>query len=765
MCDIVKRFFDEKLTTFSLKHKSKKPPPEGWRALTAGDNDIENFNKLPANVGIVLGDVSGGLVDIDLDRLSAVKVAPYFLPATGWVFGRKSKPNSHWVYRVPEAGQKVKYECRYLVGKNNEPKGVFVEYRGNGCYTVFPPSAHEDPPHEQIEFSQFDGIGKSTREELLIACQWIFATAVLAECYKEGSRQDVIMALTGTLLHGGKSITEIKNMVAAICDATGDREYNQRVGAMNSTHLKWQRGERVTQWGSLVGLIGEEPVKAVADVLGLKKGSAEPTTQIEDEKNDTGVAASFVKSCARNQLLYIPMREKFFVYEDGLWHEDDGDVKTERLFDRFIMADIRSLRTDPNIPAKVMNSEVAFLLKYRNDSNIKKTIRRVRTLLDVPPNLLDANNDLIGVRNGVYNMRTGTLEEPKPEHYITQRSNVMFDAKAKCPKFKAFLHMIFEGDEELIHYIQAIMGYMLTGHVDRQEFYIFWGEGQNGKSTLINFIRHMLGSLATGLMDSTLFENTGANAEYDIASCSGKRLVIGDEMESGSRLNARMLKRLTGDKIKKTRDIYEKAFDFDVRFKLVIICNKKPRIDVYDEAIKRRVRFIPFNYRIPDEMRVLDFDGKLLAEEASGILNFMLEGAKVYMAGQIVEPKTLTRATKGYFKGQDSVDEFIEFGGIARNPDLSVGIGVFYDRYREYCEDAGLDTLGKKELTAILLKLGYTQDRTASKRVWKGLGLADVARSAQAFQSFTASNPKLKKLLGVEAAMTNDKSPPCFHKV
>src|SRR5215470_9135621 len=85
-----------------------------------------------------------------------------------------------------------------------------------------------------------------------------------------------------------------------------------------------------------------------------------------------------------------------------------------------------------------------------------------------------------------------------------------------------------------------------------------------------------------------------------------------------------------------------KTFDMDVHFKLVIVCNKKPRIDVYDEAIKRRVRFVPFDYRIPDEMRVLDFNGKVLAEEASGILNFMLEGAKVYMAGKIVEPKSLT---------------------------------------------------------------------------------------------------------------------------
>jgi hypothetical protein len=41
---------------------------------------------------------SGGLTDIDLDCREAVTIGPMLLPASNNVFGRASKPCSHWLY-------------------------------------------------------------------------------------------------------------------------------------------------------------------------------------------------------------------------------------------------------------------------------------------------------------------------------------------------------------------------------------------------------------------------------------------------------------------------------------------------------------------------------------------------------------------------------------------------------------------------------------------------------------------------------------------
>jgi hypothetical protein len=98
------------------------------------------------NIGIILGQASGGLVDIDLDCKEAVDLAPQYLPPTGARFGRKFKPESHWLYKVAGDVPTVKHTC------SNE---TLLELRGDGgAQTVFPPSVH--PSGERIEWSSED---------------------------------------------------------------------------------------------------------------------------------------------------------------------------------------------------------------------------------------------------------------------------------------------------------------------------------------------------------------------------------------------------------------------------------------------------------------------------------------------------------------------------------------------------------------------------------------------------------------------------------
>jgi hypothetical protein len=104
------------------------------------------FNGNSQNVGVQLGAVSGGLVDVDLDDLSAIGLAPEFLPPTGAVFGHNSKPCSHQLYLCDDLckGEKAVVQfTRYVDGKK---AGVIAELRtgsnGKGAATVVPPSMH-----------------------------------------------------------------------------------------------------------------------------------------------------------------------------------------------------------------------------------------------------------------------------------------------------------------------------------------------------------------------------------------------------------------------------------------------------------------------------------------------------------------------------------------------------------------------------------------------------------------------------------------------
>src|SRR5258708_531804 len=81
-------------------YKSKRPTQLGWqrRGATEANLYIIFPECKPLNVGVILGDTSGGLTDIDLDCPEAIALAATILPQTGAIFGRESKPRSHFLY-------------------------------------------------------------------------------------------------------------------------------------------------------------------------------------------------------------------------------------------------------------------------------------------------------------------------------------------------------------------------------------------------------------------------------------------------------------------------------------------------------------------------------------------------------------------------------------------------------------------------------------------------------------------------------------------
>lgn len=112
--------------------KGKNPGFTGWQEFEISeDEDADDYFLGEKNIGVLLG--PSGLIDIDLDCVEAVALAPEFLPPTA-TFGRKSSPRSHWIY-----------ECEGFYRKFIDPvtKECLLEIRaGAGLQTVFPGSVH-----------------------------------------------------------------------------------------------------------------------------------------------------------------------------------------------------------------------------------------------------------------------------------------------------------------------------------------------------------------------------------------------------------------------------------------------------------------------------------------------------------------------------------------------------------------------------------------------------------------------------------------------
>ena len=82
--------------------KGKKNPILGeYQKLRIVEAEIPGYFADDPNIGLVLGEASGGLTDVDLDCPEAIKLAPGFLPNTSMVHGRPGNPRSHFWYVCP----------------------------------------------------------------------------------------------------------------------------------------------------------------------------------------------------------------------------------------------------------------------------------------------------------------------------------------------------------------------------------------------------------------------------------------------------------------------------------------------------------------------------------------------------------------------------------------------------------------------------------------------------------------------------------------
>lgn len=137
-----------------IEYRTKRPPDhlKQWQELRIGDADLGRyFHAGPQNVGVLLGDPSGGLVDIDLDTPEAIVLAPMLLPATPGTFGRSSKPRSHYLFRAPGLATERFLESYTDPADGKRKRTTLLELRSSGGQTVFPGSVHESG--ELVEWS------------------------------------------------------------------------------------------------------------------------------------------------------------------------------------------------------------------------------------------------------------------------------------------------------------------------------------------------------------------------------------------------------------------------------------------------------------------------------------------------------------------------------------------------------------------------------------------------------------------------------------
>lgn len=239
----------------------KAPRVKHWQKLRLTEAELSTRFRDGDNVGLLLGEPSNGLLDVDLDAPEGLIVAETWLPATGMIHGRTSKPCSHWWYVSKPAPKPEKFA--------DIDGSCLVELRGTSQQTLVPPSRH--PSGEAISWVTRDEPAVVGGCGLREAVAHVAACALVARHWPDpGSRHETSLALAGTLARAGWSEVDVLKFVVAVAQATKDEERKDREAAVKTTFQKFAAGEETTGAPRLSELLGQAVVERLRNWLHLE---------------------------------------------------------------------------------------------------------------------------------------------------------------------------------------------------------------------------------------------------------------------------------------------------------------------------------------------------------------------------------------------------------------------------------------------------------------------------------------------------------------
>lgn len=343
----------------------------------------------------------------------------------------------------------------------------------------------------------------------------------------------------------------------------------------------------------------------------------------------------------------------------------------------------------------------------------------------ISPTDFDADPWMLGVQNGVIDLRTGAFREVQKEDLILKKCGISFEPDAKCPMWEEFLEQILP-DAEVRTFMQRAVGYALTGKTTEQCLFFLYGMGQNGKSTFIETVEHIFGNYAWRTSAELFLDGKASDNKMNmLASLPEMRFVVGAEMPDGAHLAENRIKDLTGGDRIQARKLYCEAFNYYPTHKLFFYGNHRPGVRGTDKGIWRRLNVIPFTVEVPDAKRDMKIVARLRSE-CHGILNWAIAGCLEWQNGGLRAPDAVKLATEEYREEEDLIGEFIEAECERRG---EISRQSLARNFADWAKSGGYKfSPSPRAVTDRVRRLsGISSKIVHGVRVWVGLSMKDPA--------------------------------------
>ncbi|HEV8186826.1 MAG TPA: phage/plasmid primase, P4 family [Pyrinomonadaceae bacterium] len=424
--------------------------------------------------------------------------------------------------------------------------------------------------------------------------------------------------------------------------------------------------------------------------------------------------------------VFIATENRFFTYSptEGIYIVQRESALLKKL-SRLLLECARECKSD--------DCETQLLaFRLRNSARLSGVVSKARGLLEVPDNFFKTDlTEFIPVGNGMLRLHDKTLLPFNPSYRRRNKLAVPFDQAAKCPTFLELLMKPALAADDLA-LLQRICGLALTGENLAQKIVILTGTPGGGKGTFVNVLTGIIGhSNIASLRPSLLVER------FELSRFLGKTLLYGADVPEKflNQRGASVLKSLTGhDQMTVEFKNSNESPSIRGRFNVIVTCNSRltVRLEGDTDAWRRRLIIVDYHKEKPKHV-IADLDQLIFKNEASGVLNWMLEGLdKLRLDGWQIH---LTRAQQALVDNllleSDSHQWFVR-EKLEKCDGCQLTIDDCFAFYVEYCNQRGWVALTRNKFgheirDVVVREHGFTvrndiPDQTGkAQRGWRGL--------------------------------------------
>ncbi len=743
-------------------YRSKKITARGWQRWRLELEELPERFAGRSNLGVLLGEPSGWLVDIDLDHPRAVELADAYLPATGAVFGRSGRPRSHRLYVVTAPVATKKHR--------SQSAGMLVELRSTGAQTIFPPSVHETG--EPIVWEQDEPEPAEVDPEALLDAVAALASRVKIELGEKAAPRS----------KPRRRAVEPDPAGIADSPAQADRErFDAALRAMLAMGIVDHRDGSARLFAAACRCVEHDLadaeavrcIRAYADQrpfprdwsdAGILKRvrDAERRTQRGRafERDAEGLVPLGLRDPATGRLVLSPRRTLPTAEAYVRAFHDHPAGRTVRTYAGVLMA-WRHNRYAPLEDAAVRHRLQPWLheaLRYvvdkstgrqvlapfeSNVTTVNAALESIRqyTHLDAeltPPVWLDEAEtrpdprEILPCRTVNLHIPSGTVTPATPALFSPNALDFDYNPQAAAPvRWLAFLDQLWPDDPESVRLLQEWFGYCLTLDTSQQKMLLVTGPKRSGKGTIGRVLSQLVGT--ANVCGPTTASLAGP---FGLQPLIGTSLAIVSDARFQGEAVPVVVERLLCISGEDTLTVDRKhmaSVTMKLPTRFVFFTNELPRFSDSSGAIAARFLTLRLTRSFfgREDPQLTD---KLLTE-LPGILLWALQGwLRLHRRGHFVPPASVASAIQELEDLASPVGAFVRECCVT-GPGRRVWVDLLYQAWRDWCQRDGRSLMTTRQTFGRDLVAAVSGVRTrvgsGNRRFYDGIALKGVSDGAE----------------------------------